>query len=138
MPRKSLPCIKCGKPLDNVDEGAENQPYGGTEFVAYGHYGSTIHDPIGEAREKCLVLVVNICDTCIMRAVDDAVVQSRAADNSIVLANHYLSDRERAWVLAQNEKCYGSAWGDDQPVDYRAEMLAAGWPTEMLDAEEEA
>jgi hypothetical protein len=109
----------------------ENQPYCGTEFVAYGHYGSTIHDPIGEPER--LVLVANICDTCIMRAIEKDVIQSRGAEGAPRLAHHHLEPKERAWVLAQNEKQYGCAWGDDQPVDYREQMLKAGWPEEMLD-----
>lgn len=127
----ALPCIKCGKPLKNVDEGSDNQPWGGTEFVAYGHYGSTIHDPIGE--EHHLVLVANICDTCILRAIDAGVVQSRSAEYQetaeakIALSRHPITEEGRAWVLAQNEKEYGSAWGEDVPVDYDAEMQKAGW-----------
>jgi len=124
MSRLSLPCIKCGKPLINVDEGDDNQPYCGTEFTTLGHYGSTIHDELGEMQ---MLLVVNICDTCILRAIDADVIQSRARDGSILLAHHHLSEKERAWVLAQNEKQYGSAYGDDQPVDYEAMMKEAGW-----------
>jgi hypothetical protein len=134
MSRLSLPCIKCGKPLRNVDEGTDNQPAGGTEFVTYGHYGSTIHDEIGEGPR--MALVVNFCDTCILRAIEAGVVQSRSEDGSILLANHHLERKEKAWVLAQNEKMYGSAWGDDEPQDYRALMLEAGWPEDMLDKEE--
>lgn len=132
MSKLALPCILCDKPLVNVDEDVDNQPYCGTEFQARGHYGSTIHDPIGE--DDPIFLVVNICDTCILRAVDAGVVQGRS--ETITLSRHPIEDKSRAWVLAQNEKQYGSAWGKDQPVDYRAEMLKAGWPEHMLDAEE--
>lgn len=134
MSQHALPCLKCGKPLVNVFEDSENQPYGGTEFVAYGHYGSTIHDPVGRDPDR-LVLVVNICDTCIMRAIDADVIQSRGIEGRPLMAHHHLEDEGRAWVLAQNEKQYGSAWGDDQPVDYHAKMLEAGWPAEMLEGE---
>ena len=127
----ALPCIVCEKPLVNIDEGVDNQPHCGTEFVAYGHYGSTIFDPGPEDHGK--VLVVNICDTCILRAIDAAVIQGRS--KSIALSREPIEATQRAWVLAQNEKQYGSAWGKDQPVDYRAEMLKAGWPEHMLDDE---
>jgi hypothetical protein len=136
MSRLSLPCVKCGKPLRNADEGSDNQPYGGTEFTTTGHYGSTIHDEMGN--EPRMELVVNLCDTCILRAVEAGVIQSRAEDNSIVLANHHLEPKAKAWVLAQNEKMYGSAWGEDTPVDYRAKMIEAGWPEHLLDEEERA
>lgn len=134
MSRLSLPCAKCGKPLINVDEGSDNQPCGGTEFVAVGHYGSTIHDEGGE--DPRMELVVNICDTCILRAVDAGVIQSRSEDGDIVLANHVIEPKARAWVEAQNYKQYGCAYGDDQAVDYRAKMLEAGWPERLLDEED--
>lgn len=56
-----LPCFKCGKTLPNVcPEFDENQPYGGTEFRTYGHYGSTFWDDFhGEE------LVLNVCDKCL-------------------------------------------------------------------------
>lgn len=137
MGKFSLPCVKCGKPLIQVDvTAAVNQPYGGTEFATVGHYGSTIHDELTEPSEPRMELVVNICDTCILRAVEAGVIQSRSTDGDILMANHYLEPRLKAWVLAQNEKQYGSAWGEDQPVDYRAKMLEAGWPEHMLDQEE--
>lgn len=127
----ALPCIKCGKPLKNVEEGSDNQPYGGTEFQTMGHYGSTIWDtrmyggeadtPEGQASH----LVVNICDTCILRAIDAGVIQSRG--NGIELSREPITPESRAWVLAQNEKEYGSAWGEDVPVDYDEEMRKAGW-----------
>lgn len=129
MSKLALPCIVCEKPLVNIDEDVDNQPYCGTEFTTYGHYGSTIHDEMpGE-----MLLVVNICDTCILRAIDGGVIQSRS--KTIALSRQPVSDSARAWILAQNEKQYGSAWGKDQPVDYRAKMLEAGWPEEMLDRE---
>lgn len=138
MSRLSLPCLKCGKPLRNVDDSAENQPYGGTEFVSYGHYGSTIHDEAPEAATggSPMALVVNVCDTCVLRAVEADVIQSRSDDGRIAMAHHHLEPKEKAWVLAQNEKQYGSAWGDDTRQDYRALMLEAGWPERLLDADE--
>lgn len=140
MSKLALPCIVCEKPLVNVDEEtSDNQPYVGTEFVSYGHYGSTIHDPVSEKLTKDgdpIVLVANICDTCILRALDAGVIQGRS--EKIALSRQPVSDEERAWVLAQNEKQYGSAWGKDEPVDYRAEMLKAGWPEDKLDESEEA
>lgn len=55
-----LPCFKCGKTLPNVCCDEENQPYGGTEFRTYGHYGSTFWDSMdGEE------LVINVCDECL-------------------------------------------------------------------------
>jgi hypothetical protein len=128
MSKFALPCIVCEKPLRNVNEDVDNQPYVGTEFISGGHYGSTIHDEFPPPEgESYMMLVVNICDTCILRAIDAGVIQSRADDLSIALSRHPISERERAWVLAQNEKEYGSAWGKDEPVDYVALMRKSGW-----------
>lgn len=55
-----LPCICCGKKLENIDETATNHPYGGTVFISHGHYGSTAFDPMnGEYLE------ITICDDCL-------------------------------------------------------------------------
>ena|SRR5215831_12482047 len=121
MPRHALPCIKCGKPLINVDEGSENQPYCGTEFVSTGHYGSTIWDQYidsGGDEMKALVLVVNLCDTCILRAIDADVIQSRGFKNGVLLSHHPIDEESRAHVLRENERQYGSAWGDDKPYEF--------------------
>lgn len=138
MSQLALPCIKCDKPLRNCDSDIDNQPAGGTEFQSLGHYGSTIHDErmglYADDRlteDDLLYLVVNICDTCILRAIDAGVIQSRS--KNVVLSRHPVTPESRAWVLAQNEKHYGSAWGEDEPVDYDAKMREAGW-TGDLDA----
>lgn len=129
MSQLALPCIKCGKPLRNCDSDSDNQPSGGTEFQTIGHYGSTIHDQLGEDVDDGLWLIVNICDTCILRAIDAGVIQSRS--KNIALSRHPITEKQRAWVLAQNEKHYGSAWGEDVPVDYDAEMRKAGWKGDL-------
>lgn len=55
-----LPCLVCSRVLKNVCSQEDNQPYGGTEFRTYGHYGSTFWDSLdGEE------LVLNICDSCL-------------------------------------------------------------------------
>lgn len=132
MSKLALPCVVCSKPLENVRDAEDNQPYGGTEFTTTGHYGSTIIDNMSANDPE---FVVNICDTCIMRALDKGSIQSRSPELS--LSRHPISDTQRAWVLAQNEKHYGSGWGRDQPVDYEAEMIKAGWPKEKLQTESE-
>ncbi|MBB3752643.1 hypothetical protein FHT44_005155 [Mycolicibacterium sp. BK634] len=60
MSEAMLPCFKCGKKLQSVVTGADNQPNNGTEFRTEGHYGSTFWDSFdGEE------LVLNICDDCL-------------------------------------------------------------------------
>ena len=59
--RHALPCFVCQKPLQNVESSsAINQPMRGTEFISYGHYGSTIFDPMDGT-----ILVMNVCDPCL-------------------------------------------------------------------------
>lgn len=171
MSELALPCVICGKPLRNAFVEVDNQPHCGTEFVAAGHYGSTIHDPADEGDP--LELVANICDTCILRKIDEGVIQSRTdsfsirqqtmrqtlveisdglnasqpiaasaarraidemlfTSGGIVLSRHPVSERERAWVLAQNYRYHGASYGDDEVVDYDALMVEAGWPPEKL------
>ena len=64
---KTIPCIVCAKELDNAEyesrgEKVEVHPSNGLHFRTYGHYGSTIFDPIGTGE----TLDVAICDECIM------------------------------------------------------------------------
>lgn len=132
MSKLALPCVKCGKPLENVDSDTDNQPAGGTEFQTIGHYGSTIWDTAfteGDVSTMATHLVVNICDTCILRAIEAGVIQSRG--KGLALSRQPITREGKAWVLAQNEKHYGSAWGEDVPVDYEAEMRKAGWEGDL-------
>lgn len=64
---KTIPCIVCAKELPNAEyesrgETVEVHPSGGLHFRTYGHYGSTIFDPMGTGE----TLDVAICDECIM------------------------------------------------------------------------
>lgn len=58
----SVPCLVCGKGLENLDpEG--NQPSRGIEFTTPGHYGTAEFDPMDGTR-----LAVNVCDGCVVAA----------------------------------------------------------------------
>ena len=67
-----IDCIACGKTLDNLQyemrdgKQVEVHPMGGLHFRTYGHYGSTIFDPLGTGES----LDVAICDLCIMKNLD--------------------------------------------------------------------
>jgi hypothetical protein len=66
-----IQCIACSKELDNweydmKDKKVEVHPMGGLHFRTYGHYGSTIFDPIGTG----VYLDVAICDLCVMKNLD--------------------------------------------------------------------
>lgn len=54
-----IPCFKCGRKLEAVCDNSD-QPYGGTLFRTYGHYGSTFFDPMDG---QYLELI--ICDPCL-------------------------------------------------------------------------
>ncbi len=67
-----LPCLVCGKTLESACPEADNQPYGGTEFRTYGHYGSTFWDSFyGEE------LVITICDPCLRAHTDRLATQKQ-------------------------------------------------------------
>ncbi len=67
-----IACIVCSKELDNLQyemrdgKQVEVHPMGGLHFRSFGHYGSTIFDPIGTGE----YLDVAICDLCIMKSLD--------------------------------------------------------------------
>jgi hypothetical protein len=58
-----LPCIACGKALEPVGSGSPNHADDANEFSTHGQYGSTKFDPMDGS-----LLVVNICDECIVSA----------------------------------------------------------------------
>jgi len=67
----TIDCIVCGKELNNweyehEDAKTEVHPMNGLHFRTYGHYGSTIFDPMGNGA----TLDVAICDVCIMKNLD--------------------------------------------------------------------
>jgi hypothetical protein len=69
-----LHCFKCnaklepaipGEPGQLMDDGyvpKTNQPYRGTTFHTFGHYGSTVFDP-----NDGTILELNICDSCLRK-----------------------------------------------------------------------
>ena len=70
----TLPCIVCREPLNNVLPdaiGDFNQPSNGLAFITYGHYGSTIFDPVLVNGQW---LEINICDKCVLAATEDGIV----------------------------------------------------------------
>lgn len=55
-------CIKCNKKLANITDDLENtlQPNDGLAFITYGHYGSTVFDPMnGDSMQ------IAVCDNCL-------------------------------------------------------------------------
>lgn len=59
----ALPCIVCHKELNNVIEGADNQPNDGVACYTHGNYGSRVFDDLGGHH-----LDFNICDECLIKA----------------------------------------------------------------------
>lgn len=69
----TVPCIVCKKPLDDAFNGmTHNQPYPGTAFMSYGHYGSTYFDPMDGSS-----IEINVCDDC-LRANEDLIVRNKS------------------------------------------------------------
>lgn len=59
-------CVRCNKKLNNYDGDSNNhiQPVGGVAFITYGHYGSTVFDPMnGDTMQ------IAVCDEC-LKALD--------------------------------------------------------------------
>jgi len=69
---KKVKCIVCKKDLEEFDTPKENSfhPMDGLEFITYGHYGSTIFDPVVEVKR----LRVCICDKCVAQGIEDKLV----------------------------------------------------------------
>jgi hypothetical protein len=59
-PIMAIPCFQCGKELEGLSLDC-NHPSHGTEFVASGHYGSGVHDPMDGTK-----LAISICDPCLV------------------------------------------------------------------------
>lgn len=66
----TIDCMVCGRELDNLDyesratgKRVEVHPMGGLHFRTYGHYGSTVFDPMGTGE----YLDIAICDPCVMK-----------------------------------------------------------------------
>jgi hypothetical protein len=64
-----ISCLSCDKELDNLeytsrskDTKVEVHPMNGLHFRTYGHYGSTIFDPMDGS-----YLDIAICDGCVMK-----------------------------------------------------------------------
>lgn len=75
---QALPCICCGKQLENVDAQVTNQPFDGTQFETGGHYGSTVFDPMDGTE-----LIVNVCDGCLTAAAGKGRVLRRVAQHDV-------------------------------------------------------
>lgn len=80
QPSQALPCIICGKSLENVGVDEGNQPYDGLAFSSHGHYGSTSFDPMDGS-----YLEISICDECLVKKAKKKEV-FRGQDRRLVLA----------------------------------------------------
>lgn len=84
MSQSTVPCIVCGKALENVFEDSENQPSEGCVFSSHGQFGSRVWDPMDGQ-----YLEVNICDECLVKKANEGcVLQGR--DRRPVIASKTL------------------------------------------------
>lgn len=58
-------CSKVFKPA-NPESDEVNHPIDGTVFMAWGNYGSTVHDPIDP-----IFLEINVCDECLVERAEN-------------------------------------------------------------------
>lgn len=76
----TMPCVTCGADLESaIPAGTapwqrDNQPYAGTTFISFGHYGSTVFDPMDNNNTW---LELNFCDKCLKVFGDRGVVLLR-------------------------------------------------------------
>lgn len=63
MSNALLPCLICGKKLENVYDECQNQPSRALCFLTQGHYGATIVDVFDR-----FYLEINICEPCVREA----------------------------------------------------------------------
>jgi hypothetical protein len=83
--RKTTPCVRCGRVLDEVmPHDSHNQPDGGVVFVAHGNYGSKVFDQGLMDRE---FLEVIVCDECLTRL---------AAQGSVLRVRHMVHEERVA------------------------------------------
>ncbi len=61
----ALPCIVCGREIENLNGPGTDLPKDGVEFVSTGNYGSTVFDPGNGDRLKIV-----IHDTCLVKAAE--------------------------------------------------------------------
>lgn len=99
-----LTCLLCDRQLTPIAPDCVDQPYGGTRFDSYGHYGATAFDD-GGAR----YLSSTICDPCLVERAARITV-SRADQPGSVPEPWELTDSERAWIE------YTSAYHDITPT----------------------
>jgi len=104
MANYGLDCIVCGKRLPNVMDDVENQPYDATSFTTYGHYGSTVFDPMDGT-----FLEINICDEDLKEASKKSRVLMGQARRPVMTPKHVLLGWEtlsREYVYWDAEKNY--------------------------------
>ena len=63
MGTRKLNCFCCKKNIENIDwSNADVHPYNAMHFRTYGHYGSSVFDPMnGE-----IYIDIVICDECVV------------------------------------------------------------------------
>lgn len=130
-----LPCFKCGKTLQNVSADLENQPYEGTEFRTYGHYGSTFWDSFdGEE------LVLNICDECLRAHTDRLAQHKRFRPVTTITTTHRIVAGKH-WVDRPMVPYTGNA--DDgelriEPEEIGTDLPNTEWPDNAAELREYA
>lgn len=74
MSEQECVCIVCRTRLGNIMDERGFQPDLGLAFVTYGHYGSTVFDPMDGS-----FLEVAICDQCVSTALSSGIIREGAA-----------------------------------------------------------
>jgi len=62
----ALPCLVCGKELEQIDSGSFNHPNNACACYTHGNYGSCVFDPLNDYH----LLEFNVCDECLVKYKD--------------------------------------------------------------------
>lgn len=60
MSVNAVKCFRCDAELENVMSRESIQPMGGLAFRSYGHYGTSVFDPMNDTYVE-----IAICDVCL-------------------------------------------------------------------------
>lgn len=72
----AMRCIVCDQDLEMV---GPLQPYGGVHFHSYGHYGSTVFDPMDGVTSWNIA----VCDACLVSKMHCVCVNRAGQDNDV-------------------------------------------------------
>lgn len=119
MPHQKTICLKCNTELDDVQGGSPYiQPMGGLAFLTYGHYGSTIFDPMDGSW-----IEIAVCDECLLSYMKQAaphLIEVFSNGDEGILGNAHI---ERKFTAIEADEIF-----DDVPLEIVQDPFVADDP----------